>query len=722
MPYSFNPLSGLGLDQSIPLDGAGKIPSDYLPSYVDDVVEYANLAGFPATGETGKIYVAIDTGFTYRWSGSVYIQINSLTGTFAADAGTAAAPSISIGTADNGLYAPAEDQVAISTNGTGRLFVDASGRLLTGTSSTSVVCSALFQGRSDGATNSALIRLAKGSSTPGASDSLGIISFADSGVQAAAQIQVSRDGGTWTSGSRTPGAMIFFTAPDSASAPQERLRITSDGKLGLGTSSPSKPFHVQGSQDLALFEATDAGATGAEITLRHTSASPANNDIISRINFSGLDSGLNVTTYTFIEGIATDVVNNQETGAIAFSTRSVGTFAERMRLTGTGLGIGTTTVNAILHIKAATPLPIIESSTSNSAQLFFKNSSSALTGFYTGITASNEGLLWQSENNVIRIGTNNSERARIDSSGRLLVGTSTSAAYGSYTAQLQISGSNENTSSLSLHRTNGSPYLTLNTGATSGTAGNILFQGYDGTSAYVPLAQIAGVWDGTGGVGDGPGRLVFSTTADGASSPTERMRIASDGNVGIATGAPGERLGVSGKIRLQSGNAPYVNLANAGDGANAFDVDTTTTVGNGSGLVRFYNNGVQKCRIEGDGSLQNATNSYGAFSDIKLKENIVNANSQWDDLKALQVRNYNLKAETLHQTHTQIGLIAQEVELVSPGLVSESPDRDEDGNDLGTVTKSVNYSVLYMKAVKALQEAMERIEVLEAKVNALEGN
>jgi hypothetical protein len=46
-------------------------------------------------------------------------------------------------------------------------------------------------------------------------------------------------------------------------------------------------------------------------------------------------------------------------------------------------------------------------------------------------------------------------------------------------------------------------------------------------------------------------------------------------------------------------------------------------------------------------------------------------------------------------------------------LVTESPDRDAEGNDLGTVTKSVNYSVLYMKAVKALQEAMERIEQLE---------
>jgi hypothetical protein len=48
-----------------------------LPSYVDDVEEYANLAAFPGTGETGKIYVALDTNKTYRWSGSVYIQITS---------------------------------------------------------------------------------------------------------------------------------------------------------------------------------------------------------------------------------------------------------------------------------------------------------------------------------------------------------------------------------------------------------------------------------------------------------------------------------------------------------------------------------------------------------------------------------------------------------------------------------------------------------------------
>jgi len=64
----------------VPLDGTIKISAIYLPSYVDDVLEYANLAAFPATGETGKIYVALDTGKTYRWTGSAYTEISSSTG------------------------------------------------------------------------------------------------------------------------------------------------------------------------------------------------------------------------------------------------------------------------------------------------------------------------------------------------------------------------------------------------------------------------------------------------------------------------------------------------------------------------------------------------------------------------------------------------------------------------------------------------------------------
>lgn len=57
------------------LDGSGKVPSAQLPSYVDDVLEFADLASFPVTGETGKIYIALDTDRMYRWTGSTYQDI-----------------------------------------------------------------------------------------------------------------------------------------------------------------------------------------------------------------------------------------------------------------------------------------------------------------------------------------------------------------------------------------------------------------------------------------------------------------------------------------------------------------------------------------------------------------------------------------------------------------------------------------------------------------------
>jgi hypothetical protein len=63
-----------------PLGSDGKVPAAYLPGYVDDVLEFASRAAFPATGETGKIYIAIDTELPYRWSGSTYIEISASPG------------------------------------------------------------------------------------------------------------------------------------------------------------------------------------------------------------------------------------------------------------------------------------------------------------------------------------------------------------------------------------------------------------------------------------------------------------------------------------------------------------------------------------------------------------------------------------------------------------------------------------------------------------------
>ena len=71
-----------------PLESDSKIDAAYLPSYVSDVLEYANLAAFPVTGASNKIYVALDTNKVYRWSGSVYIEVAANSGVWGAITGT----------------------------------------------------------------------------------------------------------------------------------------------------------------------------------------------------------------------------------------------------------------------------------------------------------------------------------------------------------------------------------------------------------------------------------------------------------------------------------------------------------------------------------------------------------------------------------------------------------------------------------------------------------
>jgi len=122
-------------------------------------------------------------------------------------------------------------------------------------------------------------------------------------------------------------------------------------------------------------------------------------------------------------------------------------------------------------------------------------------------------------------------------------------------------------------------------------------------------------------------------------------------------------------------------------------------------------------KVYNTGNVQNINNSYGSLSDVSLKENIVDAKSQWDDIKAIKVRNFNLKSDT--DKVKMLGVVAQELETVSPHLVFEDKDS----------VKGVHYSILYMKAIKALQESQARIEKLEednialrVRVTNLEGN
>ena len=128
-------------------------------------------------------------------------------------------------------------------------------------------------------------------------------------------------------------------------------------------------------------------------------------------------------------------------------------------------------------------------------------------------------------------------------------------------------------------------------------------------------------------------------------------------------------------------------------------------------VAQIYGN-AGEFRIIGSGNAQNTNNSYGAISDQSLKTDISDAGSQWDDIKGITVRKFKL----IGTDNIQIGVVAQECELVSPGLVEDTVLEQEDGTT--STVKAVKYSVLYMKAVKALQEAMERIEQLEQRLAA----
>ena len=220
--------------------------------------------------------------------------------------------------------------------------------------------------------------------------------------------------------------------------------------------------------------------------------------------------------------------------------------------------------------------------------------------------------------------------------------------------------------------------------------------------------------------------MAFKTNA------VERMRILSAGEIAIGTTGASQ----SAKVTIESGgNVPAmcVEATSSSQTTKVFKVYCARNTTNGTyDLANFDGQSQTKFKIADSGNAANINNSYGAISDQRIKQNITDANSQWDDIKALKVRNFKLKSDT---TMTHIGVVAQELEASGMnGLVADSPSAEEHvaySSDFGSIdgegvftqgerVKEVKYSVLYMKSIKCLQEAMEKIETLEAKVTALE--
>jgi hypothetical protein len=248
-----------------------------------------------------------------------------------------------------------------------------------------------------------------------------------------------------------------------------------------------------------------------------------------------------------------------------------------------------------------------------------------------------------------------------------------------------------------------------------------------------------------------------------------KMTILSGGNVGIGTASPAQSLDTTGKIRVRDGGnttIPSIQMGASGidglslpatntiafitnstermritSGGDVFSVSNTSgissaiTAGAGTSLAVFigkhsatngsYASGTNSFIVWSNGNVVNTNNSYGAISDAKLKENIVDTTPKLDDLMKVKVRNYNL----IGDDKKQIGVVAQELEEVFPAMIDESIDyedkeiTDEEGNistekvDLGTTTKSVKYSVFVPMLIKSIQELKAEVELLKTQIN-----
>ena len=517
------------------------------------------------------------------------------------------------------------------------------------------------------------------------------------------------------------------------------------------------------------------------------------------------------------------VVNNIENDTGVTTVRLNPTYqafeldsAERMRIDSNGrVLIGTTTEghasadDLTIATSGHTGLTL-RSGTSNNGNIYFSCATS-------GGDEYNGSITYKHSDNTLRFATNENERLHIDSSGRLGIGGVTPKVWhsnnkgviqgdGGYSIiarsdDLLNIGQNFyfDSSDAGKYIANGeaSVYQQSNGEhsfwtAASGSAdascsqlerlritsgGGVKFMNADSPTSTTTPAQ----WlNHTGGMqlyGSSDSsthrNIIFCSASNAAS---ERMRIKSDGSVGIGTNSPDvdNRPGLhlytthsdSCRLNFETPTKPnsrigYFGLNRFGmDVCNGFEIrdaadsfatrfmissngtslfnTTSTTISNGNWGSSIQNGRIKTAhnvgsanvvfsvvgsssgdgfRVMGDGDCENNNNSYTGTSDERLKQDIVDAASQWNDIKAVKVKKYRFKSNPSGPLH--IGVIAQDLQSVSPGLVKEVvPDDDRPDEKV----KTVKYSILYMKAIKALQEAMARIETLETKVAALESS
>ena len=301
--------------------------------------------------------------------------------------------------------------------------------------------------------------------------------------------------------------------------------------------------------------------------------------------------------------------------------------------------------------------------------------------------------------------SNDTEAMRITSDGNVFAGA-TSGRGGSFTGHL-------------FKQPTGDTYFELMASSTT-SANDILFSS-GSTGAY-----------GIVGYDHNDNSMRFFANS------SERMRITSGGFLKASnTGTYANSTSSVHEIRSNiAGAALLVSNSNSSFPYGLAIVYNSTPNNNAEFFIECADSTTSRFIVSSNGNVRNTNNSYGAISDIKLKENITDATPKLDDLLKVKIRNYNLIGEETKQ----IGVIAQELEEVFPAMVSESedfeevevPQLDEEGNEVlneegevvtekqrvskGTSTKSVKYSVFVPMLIKAIQELKTEIDSLKNQI------
>ena len=360
-------------------------------------------------------------------------------------------------------------------------------------------------------------------------------------------------------------ALTFWTTTNtSGQALTERLRIAHDGDVGIGTTSPDAKLEVSGTNVTAKIRLTSISngrntfdPDEASISLTAASMNTTAKYTPS-INFGSTDSAFTTTNPKFGAAInataATSYTADNKRGMdLNFwtATTANGTdhgLVQRMIIEANGdVGIGTTNPASSLHIASSSPRFTLTDTDTGVNHRINADSSAGNLAFDVDLNSATSA-----PSCVFNI--KGSERVRIDSTGRLLVGTAT--AYFTPTSTinaplLQTHSTNPNAAqcmvtswstgtnvgaSLSLCRSDSGTVGTYSPAiGSSDVLGNVRFNGSDGTK-FIEGARIAASADGTWATDDGPAKLTFFTTADGASSVTERMTINSSGRVTVNSG------------------------------------------------------------------------------------------------------------------------------------------------------------------------------------------